>query len=485
MSNNIGNSAVNRLVNQGDSSSNSNGDSAGRSNSANAGTEGLSWVVGIDERPGSSRPSAPALTSSRQTTQRSAGSLARQAERRQLRNLTATLDQTSIASSSNSTGVNPEDGASTSAAARLPLHERDGEHFRRQPLTLMQLKFGDERPDQLIDLPGVSHQRIALVRAPVDSATGGLTGRAYLEHLMRDDLRLPPALQMLIEGKHILRTGPHDGAQLSDAALSTIAERLRPVMAEMYRDPELVREIGRLATDTLGNCTDRFDDFAGQMENAALLSNLNRGAIDEKALWRYGISFFKLDVVRSEVGRLYRSLNIPVGSQSQDVHDHHNAVYYLQDELNLPTRHDQPIYIGARLVGIMTEARARAIGEKVKARAAENDGEHAFNFMATWEPWKTHLQNRDEQDQSPEFQQFTQVMNHFEKLLERTARNRDVVGSITNRLNPVEYDAELGTIMAGRNQSVTDACVHLSRKFLLNYRANYLHERDLLPDYFK
>jgi hypothetical protein len=255
------------------------------------------------------------------------------------------------------------------------------------------------------------------------------------------------------------------------------------MMATMCRDPELVREMGQIAADTLSDCRDRFDDFIGQLENAALLSRLNHGDIDEQTLWRYGISFFKLDTVRSEVGRLYRSLNLPVGTQ--DVHDHHNAVYYLQDELSLPTRHDEPIYIGARLVGIMTEARARAIGEKVRARAAENDGEHAFKFMATWGPWTKHLQHQDKHNHSPEFQQFAQALDHFQELLEETTANRDIPGSVTNQLSKVEYEADLGTIMASKNEAEVHVAVHLSQQFLFDYRTNFLHDRGLLPDYFK
>jgi hypothetical protein len=206
MSNNIGNSNFNFPNDQRDSpfaniSLSSNLDvttlSGNSHESINSGDRGNSNVTLLGSQ----------TANGRQITPHSRAYRARLARHRELENVTISLAQATIASPSNSNVARRADRAASSAAPNRPDHEQDGEHFRRQPLTLAQLSFGEEQPDQLIDLPGLSHQALTQVRAPRDSATSALTGRAYLKHLMRDDLRLPPALKLLIKGKHILRTG--------------------------------------------------------------------------------------------------------------------------------------------------------------------------------------------------------------------------------------------------------------------------------------
>ena len=166
--------------------------------------------------------------------------------------------------------------------------------------------------------------------------------------------------------------------------------------------------------------------------------------------------------------------------QDQSVHDHLNAVYYLQDEFRLPHRHARPRYIEDRSITIVTPREARRIKEIVRERAIASDGMRAINFMAAWDPWVTHLKAQDVHETFP---QFGQIMDDFYALLAMTESRRLIDGSPEYRMDPVAYAAELGSIQAKLREWETEVAAELTKKFLLNHRADYLIEQGQMPAY--
>lgn len=362
-----------------------------------------------------------------------------------------------------------------SPLAQRPRTTRGDLNYR--PMTLNELNFGGEQPEQLITVPAMGHHGLNQVRVPVDEASRELRGREYLEFLT-NDIRLSADISTLIQGRHILSARPPRPTE----TLENIAERLRPVMAQLYRNPELATEIDRIANDTRRDCSDRFDFFLSQMENAALLAHLSTGAIDETVLYNRGISFFLLDEIRAAVGRLYEELHVNPAHQDQSVHDHLNAVYYLQDELRLPHRHARPRYINDRSITIVGPQQAQRIKEIVRERAIASDGMRAINFMATWDPWVAHLKKQDALQRDPHFDQ---IMTDFQQVLEETEARRLVEGSVENRMDPISYAALLGDKQARLHEWETEVAADHTKKFLFNHRADYLADLGQLPAYFE
>ena len=356
------------------------------------------------------------------------------------------------------------------------------QYLTYRPVTLSDLNLGDEPPEQLITVPALGPHGLNQVHAPVDAASSGLTGREYLEFLTTD-IRLMPDIAVLIEGYHVLNAAEDPRYRPRSAeVLNDIAERLRPVIAEAYRDPELSRKIDQIANETMTNCDDRFDFFLSQMENAALLAHLSRGDIDDTVLYNHGIAFFMLDEIRAATGRLYSEIGVNPANQDHSVHDHLNAVYYLQDELHLPHRHARPVYINNRGITIVGPCEARRIGEIVRERATENDGQRAIQYMATWDPWVAHLKQQDALERFP---QFKQVTDNFQKKLAKMEERREIAGSAVHQMDPIEYAAKLGDINARYHEWIIEVAADLTKKFLINHRADYLAEMGNLPVYFR
>ena len=368
---------------------------------------------------------------------------------------------------------------SDAAAARAPRSASPRQrHGWQRELQLRDLRIGDEPAHELVNVPALGRRGLRPIPIPADPESQHLTGRAYLEFLSTD-ARLFGAIKQLIASEHILAARP----PLAPERIANMAERLRPVVAAIYHDSQrrdltLARDVNRLALDVQDGCGDRLDYMLRQIEDVALLARLSRGDIDEVDLYNNGIAFFMLHNVIGETGREATLHN--AASESQNVHAQLEAIYFLQDSLHLPHRQARPIYYGQDL-SFMTERIARRIGDKVRHAATENDGERVIQFMSTWEPWVLHLQRNDKH--RPDFEMLT---TNYHNLLEAMARDRENPASPLHSsvMDPVTYQAEIGTVNCKRSENMSDYVGQLTRTFLVNHRADYLAEHGALPAYF-
>lgn len=331
-------------------------------------------------------------------------------------------------------------------------------------LSVGDLKINPNEPDhRLMEIPIASNNYGSLPPLPADPRTRALRGRDYLEFLSTDN-RLLPRFRGYIQSDRGMNN-PHIRAD----GLDSLGERLRPITVQMYRDPALNRLVDNLSTQYVGMCIDRAEYFLCQMEDAALLARLNTGEIDERVLYNIGISFFKLEELRSAIRRRMIGRD-----QSQNVHAFLDAEFFLQDELALPVKHDTPHYSGQ---SFMTREMASEISSEVVERLKVDDGGNVMHFMSKWEPWRGYVKANlaDELEENN---------GTFYKLLEAAENDRENPESVLSTFTAPDYKEYVDDISAARVR-LEDAFIGQSAKtLLLNSRADYLAERNTLSAYF-
>lgn len=337
---------------------------------------------------------------------------------------------------------------------------------------LSQLRMGNEHRHELVKAPLLPSPRLAAPSVPEDAASQHLTGRDYLEFLSTD-VRLLVGIRELIAGHQILAANP----PLPSERINNIAERLRPIVAEIYHDAQnrnedrargyestLATEVEDLADDASTWCGDRLELNLRQMEDIALVARLSRGDIDEVALYNHGVAYFMLDRAIGEIGR--EATAHGAAAESQSVMAHLEAIYFLQDTLPLPHRQARPQYYGQG-ISFMTEDIARTIGNRVREAATERDGEHVIQFMSTWAPWVRHMTNHADHRYI-----FEEIKRNAARKLEAMGLLRDNPDSIyhPSRMDELTYEFFLAEVGAKLQQQKSDYVGRLTREFLIGHR---------------
>ncbi len=141
--------------------------------------------------------------------------------------------------------VPPEGQADAQLHGPYPVRQPDLAVIARQAandlLRLRDLRIGDEKDHELVFAPPIPHGTFQPWVPPVDAASAGLDGRAYLEFLVRD-IRTEAGMGM------ILREDVLENANISDDWIRDIAHRMRPIMAQIYANPDLRIEMELLIT---------------------------------------------------------------------------------------------------------------------------------------------------------------------------------------------------------------------------------------------
>lgn len=357
------------------------------------------------------------------------------------------------------------------AEARRLDRARIAEQRKAGFLRLTHLRLHDnERDHDLVFAPPVPIGVFEPVVPAVDAVAAGFEGRAYLEFL-RTDPRSPPSLCVLVEEQLL---DPDRG--ISEQRLTSSADRLRGVMAETYLTPHLYGEIEVIAREGLPHCDDRTDVAISQMECASLHARLLRGnETDEATLYNYGVSYFMLNAVREETEKLLADRWAAGGQAPQEVHDLQNAIYYLQDELHLPHRLEEPVIPDARDVIVTPDVAREDIGPRVRERAFSNNGQEVMTFLSNWAPWRTHLDRTSV---------IVQNWNtSFHKIVEQTENRRGIPGS-----NIPAEDGPFGEIMQqignDHRRTQTELANQLAVELVYNLRAEALFEQGKLQAYF-
>ena len=315
--------------------------------------------------------------------------------------------------------------------------------------------------------PGV-YEPVALA---VDAASAGLEGRAYLEFLQSDP-RTGVGMMVLLESKILRSVDP-----LPEERITEIAARLRPVMAEGYLSANLRGEIDIIAQDALPHCHDRTDVAIAHMDDAALHARLIRGAVtDETTLYNYGVSFFMLNAVKEETDQYLKERREAGVIPRQEVHDHQNARYYLQNKLHLPHRMQRPIALSARDVLVNRRVAEDVILPRVTARAIEHNGQNVMRFVSNWAPWRRHLD-----EGWPAMQGMSAS---FHKSVTTTMERRDVPNSDIANMTEVEYQEKIRQIQTDKVRAEDELADQLALELLFNRRGEFLVENNRLTAYF-
>ena len=193
--------------------------------------------------------------------------------------------------------------------------------------------------------------------------------------------------------------------------------------------------------------------------------------MDAVALYNLGISFFMKDAVHAEVGK--RS---PPGGHSQNVHDYLDAEFLLQDELNLPTKHARPDHVN---IGFVNPRVARTIGDAVKAKAAENNGDKVREFLSTWAPWQEYMlalpKNRSE---------YEAMSQTFETALEKLQEARETEGTPAAACSEADYLLDVEAIAARRADWIIQTTAQKTFEFWATHKAEFLIDEGTMPQYF-
>jgi hypothetical protein len=343
---------------------------------------------------------------------------------------------------------------------------RNAEALQTLELKLSDLRLhADEADHTLTAVPERRQRVVDPLQPPVDAQSANLTGKDFLEFLSTD-VRLGVGFQMFINDRWVL--GDPD---LTEEKAQALAERLRPIVAQCYQDSDLLWTVDGLANETLGYCTDKNETFIGQMRDAALISHLKNGNIDDVQLYNIGLSYFKLNAVRSAVGR--RS---PPGGHAQNVHDYVDAEFGLQETLGLPTRHPRPVY-GRQ--GFITAEVLQDIEAEVKQKLSENNGAKVMEFMSTWEPWRKHVINLAENNE--DYKKMTAI---YHTRLEKLEAARERQGSPIAALTQPQYEEEMNAAAERLNDWTNQLVGQHTFAFLVNHRADFLIEGETMPRYF-
>lgn len=330
------------------------------------------------------------------------------------------------------------------------------------------LRIGDEKDCELVFVPPIPPGTFQPIIPPVDAASAGLEGRAYLEFLV-NDIRTEAGLGLIVEEKVL------NNDDISEERVNGIADRMHPIMAQVYADPGLRTEVEILIAQAREYCHDRLELAIGEMEDAALLAHLSSGRIDEITLYNYGVAFFMLHEVREKTKQLIGEA-MDGGESFQSSHDVLNAIYYLQDDLHLPTTLREPLVPLARN-GIVSERTAiDVIGPYVKQRATEKDGQNVSRFLSEWRPWVTHLEKNEPLTRKMT-ESFQVLMSKIEEKQEaRVAQNMGM--NEQDYVNLVNWEASVHT------STKAELANGIAKELLFNWRAEYLALQGRLPPYF-
>ena len=272
--------------------------------------------------------------------------------------------------------------------------------------------------------------------------------------------------KLFIQGDRVL-ADPH----LTDTKAIALAEQLRPLVGQAYQDPQLIRKMDAAALETTSYCSGRAQVFVGQMRDAALLSFVRTGQMEDVALYNLGISFFMLDAVRGEVAS-----RLPPGGDAQSVHAYLDAEFYLQDELNLPTRHSRPEYAN---VSIVDAAVAREIGNAVKAKITQKEGCKVRDFLSAWAPWQEYLFALPKNQRD-----YEKMSQNFEIRLEKLEEAREIPDSPEAACNERDYLLDVEAIAAARADWIIQLTGQKTFEFWATHRAELLIDGGNMPRYF-
>ena len=353
-----------------------------------------------------------------------------------------------------------------------PVRRPDRDVIARQAanqiLTLRDLRIGDEKDHELVFAPPIPAGTFQPIVPPVDQASAGLDGRAYIEYLV-NDIRTEAGIGLILQEEVL------DKTTISDSRIKNIVNRMRSIMAQQYANPHLRIEMELLIAQTLTFCHDRLELAIGEMEDTALLSHLSSGRIDEITLYNYGVAFFMLDEVREKVKQII-SERLDGAEADQSSHDVMNAIYYLQDDLHLPTRLQEPIIPHAQHSIVNERLAVEFIGPYVKRRAAEKGGENVFRFISTWRPWVTYMDKHE-----PLSKKMTESFQH---LMAKTEEKQAARVALNVGMGEQEYIEHLNWKAAVHTSTKAELANGLAKELLFNWRAEELALNGRLPPYF-
>ncbi len=211
------------------------------------------------------------------------------------------------------------------------------------------------------------------------------------------------------------------------------------------------------------------------MEDTALLAQLSSGRMDGITLYNHGVAFFVLDEVREKVKHIV-SEALDGAEANQSSHDVLNAIYYLQDELHLPTRQQEPLIPRAEH-SIVSERIARdVIGPYVKQRAIEKDGQNVSRFLSTWRPWVTHLDKHEPLSKA--------MTESFQRLMAETEEKQAARVALNIGMTEQEYVEHLNWKAVVHSSTKAELANGLAKELLFNWRAEFLALQGRLPPYF-
>ncbi len=170
------------------------------------------------------------------------------------------------------------------------------------------------------------------------------------------------------------------GSTLQGDPLNDLVSRLRLIASAIRSDSEIRMRMDSLSVDANAMCADRNNYFLNAMwadaYNYHLVNNLGIGNNNDMLgpeLFNLGVAHFRLDVLR-------RAINDQIGlNHDQNVHTLLDTEFFLQDELDLPTRHTQPIYPGN---GEWAEERKPALIAAVHEALSTDNGSAVINFLS-------------------------------------------------------------------------------------------------------
>ena len=365
------------------------------------------------------------------------------------------------------TEMNADQGGTSQPRQPAPQQPSTSRCGTSTQLLLSHLRIGNEADHELVNIPTARRRNFNPLRPSLDAATVHLTGTAYLRFLLEDETNngMGDFFKAVIDGRYIL-----GAANFSEERGNEVAERLRPIVAQCSRDVELRDAVDDLAGQALGRCGDGTQMFIGQMETLAILSAVKNGSMNGDDLYNLGVSFFKLDAVRTAVGR-----RTPPGLDMQNVHNTFNAEVGLQEELNLPTNHTTPFMPD---MGFVNDTVLREISAEVKARLSANSGAEVLDYLSRWEPWQEFVMAQ------PEFAEDAQVLNGiFHRRLEKVERrweSRD-----TAPMTYEKYAEEINQISSQRTSMLGEFCGQRAGELLFNAKAAALIDRGHMLERFR
>ena len=178
-----------------------------------------------------------------------------------------------------------------------------------------------------------------------------------------------------------------------------IASRLHSVMDEVLRNSVVKEAVNFMASETFNYCNDSIVFRLRKMENMAFLSRINRIAMKDIELYKYGIAFWNLERLEQEI--IDRSeLIFGCKNPPNAAWDHLASQIYSQNILALPNCNDCLEIAENCISAVNKKVIENTIVKKIQKDTIENNGQNVIKFLSTWEPWVAHLKKH------PDFEDF-------------------------------------------------------------------------------